>query len=58
MTLNEMTQALNEMKQGRFGTDYAGFYGISIVEADRIAERAESAEQFEDIWESDSWWKD
>lgn len=58
MTLSEMTTALNEARQGQFGSDYAGFFDISTSEAERIAERASSADEFEAIWETEDWWTD
>lgn len=56
MTLNDMTAALNETMA--FGTDYAGFFDISEAEAERIASRCESADDFRRIWENESWWRD
>lgn len=58
MTLNEMTAALNEAKEGRFGNDYAGFFDISNDEAERIAAKSNSADEFEAIWENEDWWTD
>jgi hypothetical protein len=56
MTLNEMTIALNATRN--FGTDYAGVYGISDSEAERIAERCSTAADFEIIWNNSDWWTD
>lgn len=63
MTLNEMTAALNARtdehgERMRFGTNYAGFFDISDEEAERIAARASSADEFIAIWENEDWWAD
>ena len=52
MTLNEMTDLMNEEKPS-FGSDYAGYFDISDDEATRIAARAETVEEFVEIWEND-----
>lgn len=49
MTLTEMTAAINERENNMFGNDYAGFYNISRDEAERIAEKSESPEEFDAI---------
>ncbi|MFD1913785.1 hypothetical protein [Halodurantibacterium flavum] len=38
--------------------DTHGGFEISRDEIERIAERAENAEQFIEIWEHENWWTD
>lgn len=61
MTLNEMTAALNARTDEygdtlHFGSDYAGVYDISRDQAERIAAKSNSVEDFESIWENEDWW--
>lgn len=58
MTITQLIDALNEKHENRFGNDFAGFYDISRDEAERIAEKAASADEFEAIWENEGWWRD
>lgn len=63
MNLIDMTRAI-EARQieaegfSTFGGNYADHYDISNMEAERIAERANSVEEFEAIWSNESWWRD
>lgn len=59
MTLNNI---YNEYVVGSQGfciavETHCGFE-ISRTEIERIAERAETAERFEHIWENQTWWAD
>lgn len=61
MTLNEMTAALNDRTDEygdrlSFGGDYSGEFDISFEQAERIAARAGSAEEFVSIWQNEDWW--
>jgi len=58
MTIQDITNALNVLHNNTFGGDYAGFYDISTTEAERIASRADDADDFENIWAGQSWWLD
>lgn len=62
MTLNEMTAALNDRTDEygdklHFGGDYAGRFDLSNEQAERIAEKSESADDFIRIWENEDWWQ-
>jgi len=57
-TLNQMTNLLNEAMDNKFGSDYAGYFDISYDEAERIAEKCETAEQFHNVWADEDWWTD
>lgn len=58
MTLTEITAAKNLATGNTFGTDFAGHYDITISEAERIATRAASLDEFEAIWSGEDWWRD
>ena len=57
MTIAQIIEALNA-RNNSFGTDFAGHYDISRTEAERIAVRANSLEEFEAIWNNETDWKD
>ncbi|WP_457645337.1 hypothetical protein [Profundibacter sp.] len=46
----------NDVPAVAFIGGYAGVYNLDDEQAERIAERAQTAEQFEDIWENEDWW--
>jgi len=58
MNIEEIITAKNVATDGAFGTDFAGYYDISATEAERIAARATSLDDFEAIWENENWWQD
>lgn len=39
-----------------FINDWAGYFDITNEQAERIADRAESAADFKRIWENEDWW--
>lgn len=62
MTLTEIATAINARSTADEGAgfinDFAGTYGISREEAERIAARSSSLDEFEAIWENGDWWTD
>lgn len=54
MTLNEI---INELADGASGT-FTAMFDISDAEAERIAAKCETAEDFQRIWENEDWWTD
>ena len=72
MTINEVIAAINartHIENGYtvdpsnppshyFVDDFAGTYDISNTEAERIAEKAANLEEFEAIWENETFWRD
>jgi len=59
-TLNEMAQMIDARMKADGGAgfvnDWAGFFDITPEQAERIAEKAGSAEKFERIWQNENWW--
>ena len=63
MTINQIVDAINTRaitngKTPTFGTDFSGHYDISATEAQRIAARANSLDEFEAIWNNKTDWRD
>lgn len=57
MTLNEMTSEISDLVPG-FRGDYAEQFDMNFYQASRIADVAESADEFIWIWENEEWWID
>jgi hypothetical protein len=59
MTLAQIYSQFTRGSQGfcKAVETYCGF-GISLDETKRIAEKAETAEDFQRIWEFEDWWTD
>lgn len=59
MHINEIIEAINNRDgQGSFISDWQGVYDMNQDEAERIAAKATSLEDFENIWRNETWWTD
>jgi hypothetical protein len=58
MTLNDIARLLADRDNSSPDIDWAGVYDMSESEAERIAAVAVDDIDFEEIWETESWWRD
>jgi len=68
MTLNDIANAINErnaaeneavdnnLTSNHSADSWLDRYGLGVDQAERIAERANTLDEFEDIWENETWW--
>lgn len=52
-----LQQIVDELAHGARGT-FTAMFDISDAEAERIAEKCETAAEFQAIWENEDWWAD